>query len=248
MLNRKFSNYNSRTNHSRDVSKHKYYRVTNYDSNAIQAREGIRTFLRSTEVQLIIFDLHGTITNRTSIHPYHIKYRNKYIENKLGNPLSENHMGGTDETFALFPQLDKHEFYKFRDNDPLFDFGKIHLPNPLLAVKLKSLSKRFKTILYTDSYLRQIERTLISIGIHDTFDSIIGMENGHRKSTSQFTIYPELCSNLDIEMSNILIVGDRMDKDINPVLQVGGNGIQIESSAYILDAIELINKTFTNKT
>ena len=222
--------------------------MTTDKSKAKQPREGIRTFLKSTEVQLIIFDLHGTITNRTSIHPYHIEYRNKYIENKLGSPVSENHVGGTDETFALFPQLDKYEFYKYRDNDPLFDFGKIHIPNPVLSVKLKSLSKQFKTILYTDSYLKQIERTLISIGIHDVFDSIIGMENGHRKSTSQYTIYPKICSNLNINMSNILIVGDRMDKDINPVLQAGGNGIQIESSAYILDAIELINKTFTNKT
>jgi len=37
-----------------------------------------------------------------------------------------------------------------------------------------------------------------------------------------------------------------MDKDINPVLNAGGNGIRIESSSYILEAIDLINKTFAN--
>jgi len=207
----------------------------------------VSTFFYSSDIRLIVFDLHGTLTNRTSIHPYHIYYRNRYIEEKLGTRFPEHFSGGTDEAFALFPLLDKYEFYRHRDSDPFFFFERIHGPNPFLAEKLQVISNQFHTILYTDSYLKQIERTLIAIGIDDIFDDIIGIENGHRKVFSQNTVYPDLCSSYGIGIENILIVGDRMDKDINPVLQAGGNAIKIESSAYILDAIEIINKTFTGK-
>lgn len=215
----------------------------------IDTKEGkLSTFFKSSDVRLIVFDLHGTITNRTSIHPYHINYRNRYIENSLGRPFPEDFSGGTDEAFALFPELDKNEFYRHRDNDPLFQFAKIHAPNPVLAKKLRAITSSFRTILYTDSYLKQIERTLIAIGISNIFDKIIGIENGHRKSISQHTVYPQICEKYGIGIQNLLIVGDRMDKDINPVLRAGGNGLRIASQIYILDALEIINKTFANKT
>lgn len=208
----------------------------------------VSTFFNSSDIRLIVFDLHGTLTNRTSIHPYHIEYRNQYLERLLGHSVPEQFSVGTDEAFELFPTLDKYDFYKYRDNDPLFEFERIHLPNPKLAEKLMIISKQFHTVLYTDSYLKQIERTLSAIGIDNVFYSIIGMESGYRKVSSQFRIYPDLCSSLSIKMENVLIVGDRMDKDINPVLQSGGNGIKIETSADIMEALEIINKTFANKT
>jgi FMN phosphatase YigB (HAD superfamily) len=208
----------------------------------------VSTFFNSSDIRLIVFDLHGTLTNRTSIHPYHIEYRNQYLERLLGHSVPEQFSVGTDEAFELFPTLDKYDFYKYRDNDPLFEFERIHLPNPKLAEKLMIISKQFHTVLYTDSYLKQIERTLSAIGIDNVFYSIIGMESGYRKVSSQFSIYPDLCSSLSIKMENVLIVGDRMDKDINPVLQSGGNGIKIETSADIMEALEIINKTFANKT
>ena len=208
----------------------------------------VSTFFNSSDIRLIVFDLHGTLTNRTSIHPYHIEYRNQYLERLLGHSVPEQFSVGTDEAFELFPTLDKYDFYKYRNNDPLFEFERIHLPNPKLAEKLMIISKQFHTVLYTDSYLKQIERTLSAIGIDNVFYSIIGMESGYRKVSSQFSIYPDLCSSLSIKMENVLIVGDRMDKDINPVLQAGGNGIKIETSADIMEALEIINKTFANKT
>jgi FMN phosphatase YigB (HAD superfamily) len=222
--------------------------MSTFEIEPTREEKKVSTFFSSSDIRLIVFDLHGTLTNRTSIHPYHIEYRNKYLERLLGHPFPENFSAGTDEAFGLFPTLDKYDFYKHRDNDPLFDFGRIHSLNPKLAEKLITISTQFNTILYTDSYLMQIERTLNAIGISNIFDSIIGMENGHRKASSQFTIYPELCSSLSIKMENVLIVGDRMDKDINPFLRAGGNGIRIESNDYIMDALEIINNTFANKT
>ena len=170
------------------------------------------------------------------------------MERLLGHSVPEQFSVGTDEAFELFPTLDKYDFYKYRDNDPLFEFERIHLPNPKLAEKLMIISKQFHTVLYTDSYLKQIERTLSAIGIDNVFYSIIGMESGYRKVSSQFSIYPKLCSSLSIKMENVLIVGDRMDKDINPVLQAGGNGIKIETSADIMEALEIINNTFAKNT
>ena len=219
-----------------------------YEKVPTREEKKVSTFFNSSDIRLIVFDLHGTLTNRTSIHPYHIVYRNQYLERLLGHSVPEQFSVNTDEAFGLFPALDKYDFYKHRDNDPLFEFERIHSPNPKLAEKLTAISKQFHTVLYTDSYLKQIERTLSAIGIDNVFYSVIGMENGHRKVSTQFSIYPNLCSSLGIKMENVLIVGDRMDKDINPVLQAGGNGIKIESSAHIMDALEIINKTFANKT
>lgn len=217
------------------------------EKNNLKKVNGITTFFNSLEIKLIVFDLHGTITNRTSVHPYHIAYRNQYIKSKLGLTVPDGFNGGTDEAFELFPQLDKYEFYRYRDNDVDFKFENIHLPNPILSKKLKQIASKFYTVLYTDSYLKQIERTLLAIGINNVFDHVIGMENGHRKISSQFSVYPEICSQFKVEMKNVLIVGDRMDKDINPVLQAGGNGIRVESSKNIIEALDLIKSKFVDK-
>lgn len=220
-------------------------------SDAIEEleREGvIQTYFNSSQIKMIVFDLHGTITNRTSIHPYHIKYRNEYIKSKLGYTVDDSFKGGTDEAFSLFPELDKYEFYRHRDHDLSFKFDLIHKPNPKLQKLLKLVNDKFYTVLYTDSYLKQIERTLISLGIDGLFSKLIGLESGHHKISSQHLVYPSLCSQFGVKMKNILIIGDRMDKDINPVLKAGGNGIRIDSSEYIIQAVKLILKTFTNKT
>lgn len=221
--------------------------MSGYGIQLDKEKKDVTVFFNSSIIKLIVFDLHGTLTNRTSVHPYHIDYRNKYIEHKLGRTLPKHFSGGTDEAFALFPELDKYDFYRYRDNDPLFDFEKIHKRNPTLVEKLKLINKQFITVLYTDSHLKQIERTLQAIGIEHIFDRIIGMENGHRKEASQKTTYPSLCSFYNVKMEEVLIVGDRMDKDINPVLRSGGNGIRIESCAMILKALDMINTQFGGK-
>ncbi|MBL6729790.1 MAG: HAD family hydrolase [Bacteroidia bacterium] len=207
----------------------------------------IQTYFNSTEIEMIVFDLHGTITNRTSIHPYHIQYRNDYIKSKLGFTVDESFNGGTDEAFSLFPELDKYEFYRHRDQDLSFRFDLIHKPNPELQKLLRLVNDKFNTVLYTDSYLKQIERTLQSIGINGLFNKLIGLESGHHKFSSQHLVYPSLCAQLGIEMKNVLIIGDRMDKDINPVLKSGGSGIRVESSKYIIPAVQLLLNTFTKK-
>jgi len=200
----------------------------------------------SRDIKLIVFDLHGTLTNRTSTHPYHIKYRNSYIEWMSGLKVPVDFDGGTDDAFALFPMLDKKDFYLHRDSDPTFKFEKIHAPNPILQGRLNDLSQSFQTVLYTDSFIKQIQRTLLAIGLENIFDYIIGLENGIRKKKSQHTLYPKLCEMFDVKMKNILIVGDRMDKDINPVLRAGGNGLRITSNKYIIEAIDLIMNRFNS--
>lgn len=209
--------------------------------------EGVANYINSSKIKLIVFDLHGTLTGRTSIHPYHIDYRNRYIKKISNQPFPDQLKVGTDEAFALFPDVDKDEFYKHRDNDPSFKFEKIHSPTPRLAEELRFIANYFHIIIYTDSYLKQIERTLQVTGLENIFHSVIGIENGYRKISSQFTMYPELCKKYKIKMDNILIVGDRMDKDLNPVLKAGGNGIRIESNEYIHDAIEIIKERLLTK-
>jgi len=244
---KKFFYSNKNSSEKLEQSKHTPKRMTNYEIELDrEEKKKITTFFKSSDIKLVVFDLHGTLTNRTSLHPYHIEYRNQYIEKQIGLSFPKHFSGGCDDAFLLFPSIDKYAFYKHRDHDPLFRFEKIHSPNPKLAEELRLTSKHFHTVLYSDSYLTQIERTLTAIGIDPIFDSIIGLENGQKKESSQFTTYPYLCERFNINMENVLIIGDRMDKDINPVLNAGGNGIRIESSSYILEAIDLINKTFAN--
>lgn len=206
--------------------------------------EAMECYFNSKVIKLIVFDLHGTLTNRTSTHPYHIQYRNDYIEWMSGVKVPDNFDGGTDDAFALFPMLDKMDFYRHRDNDPNFKFEKIHAPNIMLKERLNRLSQSFQTVLYTDSFLKQINRTLLAIGLDNIFDYIIGLENGSRKVKSQYLVYPKLCEMFDVKMKNILIVGDRMDKDINPVLKAGGNGLRLSSNQFIIEAIDLIINKF----
>lgn len=202
----------------------------------------VQSFIKSFDIKLIVFDLHGSITNRTSIHPYHINYRDNYIEKEIGITVPKNIQLTTNEAFELFPMLDKHGFYKFRDNDPSFKFENIHAPCPLLRAKLKVLSNSFIFALYTDSYHKQIDRTLQAINLQDIFTEIIGVEENQRKLASETIIYPELCKRYNISINNILMIGDRMDKDINPILNAGGNALRIESNDFILDALNYVEE------
>lgn len=204
----------------------------------------IQSFFNSTDIKLIVFDLHGSLTNRTSIHSYHIEYRNRYSKDKLGFILPDNIQLTTDEAFALVPILDKQLFYKIRNDDPNFKFENIHTPIPKLGERMKFLSKSFHMVLYTDSYRKQIDKTLDAIKLNGIFDYIVGVEEKKQKLMRASLVYPMLCDRFNVDIHNILMVGDRMDKDINPVLEVGGNALRIESSEFILDGIKIIEDTF----
>lgn len=202
----------------------------------------IHFFLHSSDIKIIVFDLHGTITNRTSIHPYHIDYRNLYIEKKMGYAVPKNLLMSTDETFEMFPMLDKYAFYKYRDSDLLFDFGKIHFSIPKLKATLNSLSNSFSLVLQSDSYRKQIDRTLDAIDLNGIFGKIISKDEKQRKVLARTDLYGMLCDHYQVNMCNILMVGDRIDKDINPALYAGANAIRVKSSHFILEALELITK------
>ncbi len=207
----------------------------------------IQPFIQSSDIKLIVFDLHGSITNRTSIHPYHISYRNKYIEKETGATEPITIQLTTDEAFEQFPMLDKYAYYKKRDHDPAFKFESIHTPNPLLRAKLQALSSSFIFVLYTDSYHKQIDRTLEAVNLLGIFDEIIGVEENQRKLAPTTIIYPELCRRYHIHMHHILMIGDRMDKDINPILKAGGNALQVKSDEFMLEALDFIGNKFFKK-
>jgi FMN phosphatase YigB (HAD superfamily) len=150
----------------------------------------------------------------------------------------------TNEAFELFPTLDKYDFFKHRDNDPVFNFERIHSACPQLRAKLKKLSSSFIFVLHSNSYRKQIEKTLAAINLHDVFQHIIGIEENQRKIANEAIIYSELCHRYNIGVNNILAIGDKMDKDINPILIAGGSALKIESNDYILDALNFITEKF----
>lgn len=201
----------------------------------------VTSFLNSSNIKLIVFDLHGTLTNRASIHPYHVEYRNKYIERKNKQNGPNKFDLTLENVFKNFSDSDLKEYYFYRDNDPLFLFDKIHSVTPGLSFRLQQIKNSFHTILHSDSYQKQIDKTLDSIDLQDTFDIVVGIEDGYTKKNNQLRLYNDLCARFDIEIENILIVGDRMDKDIDPLVNAGGNGIKVESSEYIMAALDIID-------
>ncbi|MDO7577028.1 MAG: hypothetical protein MUQ86_09010, partial [Flavobacteriaceae bacterium] len=58
-----------------------------YEKEPKREEKKLTPFFNSYDIRLIVFDLHGTLTNRTSIHPYHIEYRNQYLERLLGHSV-----------------------------------------------------------------------------------------------------------------------------------------------------------------
>jgi FMN phosphatase YigB (HAD superfamily) len=201
----------------------------------------VTSFITSKSIKLIVFDLHGTLTNRASIHPYHVEYRNKYVERKNKQNGPNKFDLTLENVFSAFSDSDLKEYYFYRDNDPLFLFDKIHSVTPGLSFRLQQIKNSFHTILHSDSYQKQIDKTLDSIGLQDDFDLVVGIEDGYTKKHSQLRLYNDLCAKFDIGIENVLIVGDRMDKDIDPLVNAGGNGIKVESSEYIMAALDIID-------
>jgi FMN phosphatase YigB (HAD superfamily) len=201
----------------------------------------ITSFLNSSNIKLIVFDLHGTLTNRASIHPYHVEYRNKYVEQKIKQNEPNKFDLTLENVFKNFSDSDLKEYYFYRNNDPLFFFDKIHSVTPGLSFRLQQIKKYFHTIVYSDSYQNQIDKTIDSIGLQDAFDIVVGIEDGYTKKHNQLRLYNDLCASFDVEIENILIVGDRLDKDIDPLVNAGGNGIKVESSEYIMAALDIID-------
>jgi putative hydrolase of the HAD superfamily len=86
---------------------------------------------------------------------------------------------------------------------------------------LKALKSRYKLIVATKGDLFDQERKLKASGLEQYFHHIEIMRN---KKTENYT---KLLNHLEIKPSEFLMIGNSMNSDILPVLEIGGSAVQI---------------------
>lgn len=114
----------------------------------------------------------------------------------------------------------------YSDVKTILELGRTHLNEPVILLDdveqvLKSLSKDFPLVIATKGDLLDQERKLRRSGIESYFHHIEIM------SDKKLEDYIKLLSKLNLEASQVLIVGNSLKSDIVPVLELGGWGVHV---------------------
>jgi HAD superfamily hydrolase (TIGR01549 family) len=198
----------------------------------------IKSNIKNTYFNTIIFDLNGTITNSVSKDPRHTMFRNDYIEDKIQLPIHGVLPDETSKALELY-MLDTDEYYKYRNG--IVDWRTFHSFNETTYNILSRLSSEgYNLVLYTDCYMEQVKPTLQILQIEAFFNLIVSKELGFKKPSTQ--AYSYIAKKFDVSMDQVLMVANDYGKDLKPLKDIGGNTIWIKSEKQLNKAQRIIKK------
>lgn len=127
--------------------------------------------------------------------------------------------------------------------DKIIELGKELLAKPIelidgVEMLLNQIQADYKLVVATKGDLLDQERKLRKSGIEKYFHHIEIM------SDKQISDYQKLIKHLDIDPSEILMIGNSLKSDVLPILELGGYGIHIPY--HITWAHEKIEQTVVN--
>lgn len=101
----------------------------------------------------------------------------------------------------------------------------------------EKLRSRYPLYIVTNSFVHDIRLKAEKYGIDFGPFKIYGCEHGKEHMNKKET-YAKISEDLNLSPRNLLIFGDRFKIDINPLLELGGNGILINNTNELKSAIE----------
>ena len=195
-------------------------------------------------IKLIIFDMDGTLYDLKDVIQMSYNMQVSYFAEKTG----QSHEA-TKTFFAengLFPDIRKEsksatemfvrqglkmeDWSKYRDNN--FDVNAIDISKAVKDNLLQKFSEQFVLVLLSSNSYRCIQKVFSHINCSlSHFDEIICSDRyeGHG-SFNKKEAMKLICEKYDIDISNMLSIGDRYKTDIEPFLELGGSGLLIKKN------------------
>lgn len=114
-------------------------------------------------------------------------------------------------------------------------------PDPRLRDMLTVLSRDRPLAAVTNNPVSIGRRSLLALGIADCFSVLIGLDSTWH-SKPDWEPFAAACVGLGAAVERLLMVGDRLDVDIMPVVERGGAGLLVASRAELLELDMLLKR------
>jgi FMN phosphatase YigB (HAD superfamily) len=115
--------------------------------------------------------------------------------------------------------------------------------DPEVRSALLRLSPHFRLAALTNNPREIGVRSLEALGIADLFESVTGLDDSGESKPSWGPFAHALAA-LGVEIGKLLMVGDRYDVDLDPVVCRGGSAILVESRADLLAIPQLLEERY----
>lgn len=99
--------------------------------------------------------------------------------------------------------------------------------DPALRSILELISSRFRLLAITNNPVTIGRRTLEVLGVSDLFETVVGLDTSHQ-SKPAWGPFERALEVIGAEPSETVVVGDRYDVDLEPMIVRGGSGVLLE--------------------
>ncbi|MCD8178060.1 MAG: HAD family hydrolase [Tannerellaceae bacterium] len=210
----------------------------------------MKLYISNNRISTIIFDMDGTLYPRniyqkkyydftlSSIQHIFNKTKREAIEILKGENITDNPKNEQGSVSYLMRNLGMSikDWNNYRDNH--MDVSIFINANPKLVKCIGLLKEKFRLAVITNNTQKSTEKILSKIGFNSTsFDIIITSDSnlGLKPSPISFSHIKE---KYQLYYQEMLSIGDRYIVDIKPLLDLGGNGIEVSTTDEIIYIIE----------
>ena len=185
-------------------------------------------------IKSIIFDLNGTIIPKLSTSENHRKFLENFI---LSLKLKSKNLPKLNMSTKSILETNKIPYGKYLDyRDRNYNYKKEYSKSPLLQNLFRKLSKKYRLIVLTNTTKYFAKRSTTLLGINNYFDFIISRELTLNKKVIKkpnIKVYDLILYLAECEPNEILVLGNKYEKDIKPFEERGASGILIENETYL---------------
>ncbi len=212
----------------------------------------MKTFLDGTRFRAVLFDIDNTLYRNTEYVDHQIEV--------LIDRLAE-HRGETLERTRRLVQKTREEMERRDARRPslgnvfvalgipiklsvawrteLIDPSKFLTPDPHLRETLEKLSPAFCLIAITNNPVVVGKQTLDVLGVADLFYAVIGLDTVLQSKPS-WGPFEAALEAAGATPSETIVVGDRYDVDLEPLIVRGGNGVLVEQDDDLAQLPEIL--------
>jgi HAD superfamily hydrolase (TIGR01549 family) len=210
----------------------------------------MKLYLYNNKFSAIIFDMDGTLYPRAIYMTAYFDFTFNALQNLFGlspadarqklqtHGINRNPVKAQGSVSRLITSmgLSIKEWNEYRDQR--FDLSSLVNQNRNLSGTISEISKFVKLALVTNNTQLMTSNILRKLSIKESiFSVIVTSDNGFplKPDTDSFSHIKRL---LNVSINEIISIGDRYEVDVEPVLQLGGNGVVISTPEEITDFCE----------
>jgi len=200
----------------------------------------MKTFLDGTAFRAVLFDIDNTLYRDTRYVEYQIEILIERLAEYRGESLEqtrrlvqrtrdelERRDGRRPSLGNTFVALGIPITMSVAWREELIDPAAFLSADPDLREILVQLSRSFRLLAITNNPVSTGIRTLEVLGVADLFETVVGLDTRHQSKPSWGPFEAALDA-VGAGPAETVVVGDRYDVDLEPMIVRGGNGILLE--------------------